>query len=184
RTQIGLVFARQPVEQQIIATQAINHWFEIPAGHSNFRVEAASTLPDSAWLVGMRPHMHLRGKSFEFRAVYPDGRSEILLRVPKYDFNWQPYYYLATPLKLPKGTRIECTAYYDNSVNNAFNPNPRTAVHWGDQSWEEMVIGWFDVAIPVARAFKPALPGSRLFTPAREAQSKPRTPEQPGDRQP
>ena len=152
RTQIGLVFAKQPVEQQIIGLQAINHWFEIPPGNPNYQVEAASMLPESASLVGLRPHMHLRGKSFEFRAVYPDGHSEILLRVPKYDFNWQPYYYLATPLQLPKGTRIECTAHFDNSPNNAFNPNPRAAVRWGDQSWEEMMIGWFDLAMPVHAA--------------------------------
>ncbi|MGI8742915.1 MAG: thiol-disulfide isomerase [Bryobacteraceae bacterium] len=148
RTQLGMVFARQPVTQQVVALQAVNHWFEIPPGDPNFKVESSSTVFESAWLVGMRPHMHLRGKSFEFRAVYPDGRTEILLRVPKYDFNWQPYYYLATPLKLPKGTRIECTARFDNSPNNVFNPDPQVAVRWGDQSWDEMMIGWFDLAIP------------------------------------
>ena len=75
----------------------------------------------------MRAHMHLRGKSFQFRAVYPNGETEILLDIPKYDFNWQPYYYLETPKLLPAGTRIECTAYFDNSANNPFNPDPNGA---------------------------------------------------------
>ncbi len=149
RTQVGLIFARQPVTQRIVAGQSVNHTFEIPPGDANYKVEATSLIDEPALLVGLRPHMHVRGKSFEYRAVYPDGRQEILLRVPKYDFNWQPYYYLSTPLKLPTGTRIECVAHFDNSVNNAFNPDPKVPVHWGDQSWDEMMIGWFDLAVPV-----------------------------------
>jgi hypothetical protein len=151
RTQLGLVFAKKPPERQIIAMSALNHWFEIPAGEPDYHVEAARTLNQSVLLMGLRPHMHLRGKAFEFRAVFPDGRSDVLLRVPRYDFEWQPYYYLETPLALPKGTRIECTAEFDNSPNNANNPNPRATVGWGDQSWDEMMIGWFDVAVPVRR---------------------------------
>lgn len=158
RTQVGLVFARKPVTQQIVALQAINHGFEIPPGDPNYQVEASSTVFDSASLVGLRPHMHLRGRSFEFRAVYPDGRAEILLSVPRYDFHWQPYYYLATPLKLPKGTRIQCIARFDNSANNVFNPDPSVAVRWGEQSWDEMMIGWFDLAVPVKQL---TLVGSR-----------------------
>jgi hypothetical protein len=87
--------------------------------------------------------MHVRGKDFVFTLVYPDGRSEIILRVPKYDFNWQLSYKFATPLSLPKGTRIECVAHFDNSTNNKYNPDPTKEVRWGDQTWEEMMIGWF-----------------------------------------
>ena len=148
RTRVGLVFAKQPPEWRIVTMRASNHWFSIPAGAANHGVDASTTLSEPVSLVGMRPHMHLRGKSFEFRAVYPTGESEILLRVPRYDFNWQPYYYLAKPLPLPQGTRIECTAHYDNSPNNPRNPNPAIDVRWGEQSWEEMMIGWFDVAVP------------------------------------
>jgi len=88
--------------------------------------------------------MHLRGKDFEYRATYPDGRSEILLSVPGYDFNWQTSYRLAKPTPLPKGTRLHCTAHFDNSAGNPANPDPKKEVVWGDQTWEEMMIGWID----------------------------------------
>jgi hypothetical protein len=93
------------------------------------------------------PHMHLRGKDFRYEAVYPAGESETLLNVPKYDFSWQFFYYLKEPKILPKGTRIDCVAHFDNSPNNAANPAPEEEVKWGDQSWEEMMIGWFEIAI-------------------------------------
>jgi hypothetical protein len=117
-------------------------------------------------MVSILPHMHLRGKDFQVRAIYPAGESEILLRVPNYDFNWQINYYLAKPKLLPKGTIIEVTGHYDNSVNNPFNPDPTVDVHYGEQTWEEMLNGFMDVAIePTSRA--PALlgPGSGPFLP-------------------
>jgi hypothetical protein len=90
------------------------------------------------------PHMHLRGKDFEYRAEYPDGRKEILLSVPHYDFGWQTEYRLAEPALLPKGTTLHCTAHFDNSSNNPANPDSKKEVTWGDQTWEEMMIGWID----------------------------------------
>jgi hypothetical protein len=150
RTRIGLVFAKQPVTQQIETMQAMGLDLKIPAGAPNYRVDARTVMPRDMLLMGMRPHMHLRGKSFQFRAIYPDGETEILLDVPRYDFNWQPYYYLETPKRLPRGTLIECTAYFDNSLNNPFNPDPSATVIWGPQSWDEMMIGWLDLAAPVA----------------------------------
>jgi len=147
QTRIGLVFAREPVSEQIRGTQVMPPGLSIPPGAADYRMEASETMHGTVTLVGLRPHMHLRGKSFEFRAVYPDGETETLLRVPKFDFNWQPYYYLETPKVLPRGTRIECTAYFDNSANNPFNPDPTTRVFWGPQSWDEMMIGWMDIAV-------------------------------------
>jgi hypothetical protein len=91
----------------------------------------------------MTPHMHLRGKAFRYTAVFPNGKKEILLDVPKYDFNWQLKYTLAEPRWLEKGTKIYCTAVYDNSEDNLVNPDPTKTVHWGDQSWDEMMIGFF-----------------------------------------
>jgi hypothetical protein len=91
----------------------------------------------------MMPHMHLRGKSFRYEAIYPDGNREVLLDVPGYDFNWQLRYELEEPKFLPKGTKLFCTAHFDNSENNLANPDPTKRVRWGDQTWEEMMIGWY-----------------------------------------
>jgi hypothetical protein len=150
RTRIGLVFAKKPVTEQIVAMQAIPPGLAIPPGDPNYRVESFAMMPQAVRLVGMRAHMHLRGKSFQFRAVYPGGESEILLEIPKFDFGWQPYYYLETPKLLPRGTMIECVAVYDNSANNLLNPDPSAFVEWGPQTWDEMMIGWLDVAVPVS----------------------------------
>ncbi|HEY4363008.1 MAG TPA: thiol-disulfide isomerase [Bryobacteraceae bacterium] len=148
RTRIGLVFAKAPVTEQIVARQVMYPALAIPPGNPNFRVEASVTIQDPVRLAGMRAHMHLRGKSFQFRAIYPTGESEILLNIPKFDFDWQPYYYLESPKLLPRGTKIICTAYYDNSANNINNPDPNKLIRWGPQSWDEMMIGWLDLAVP------------------------------------
>ena len=97
-------------------------------------------------LLSLLPHMHLRGKDFRFDLRHPDGSKEILLNIPKYDFDWQFYYYLKDPMSLPAGSVIECVAHFDNSPNNPDNPDPSVEVRWGDQSWEEMMIGFFEVA--------------------------------------
>jgi hypothetical protein len=95
------------------------------------------------------PHMHLRGKDFKYTVVYPDGRDEVILNVPRYDFNWQLSYEFTQPLTLPAGSRIDCVAHFDNSANNKYNPDPTQEVKWGDQTWEEMMIGWFTYLLPV-----------------------------------
>ena len=117
----------------------------------------ASTRDSFAWnfdmdLVELFPHMHLRGKAFRYEAKYPDGTSEVLLDVPRYDFGWQLTYQLPAVKHLPKGTVIHCTAHYDNSENNLSNPNPKATVRWGDQTWDEMMIGFYDVAVPISQA--------------------------------
>jgi len=93
--------------------------------------------------------MHLRGKSFRYELVNPDGTREILLDVPKYDFNWQLWYMLKEPKQIPKGSTMECTAYFDNSADNPANPNPNTTVNWGEQTWDEMMFGFYSVITPV-----------------------------------
>jgi hypothetical protein len=152
RTRIGLVFSKKPVTEQIVAMEAMGLGLRIPPGDPYYRVDAVAFMPRDVLLMGMRAHMHLRGRSFVFRAVYPNGQTEILLDIPRYDFNWQPYYYLETPKLLPRGTRIECTAIFDNSANNPFNPDPEATVTWGPQSRDEMMIGWLDVAVPLQGA--------------------------------
>ena len=147
RSRIGLVFAKQPPKERIYTVGASNDKFEIPAGDGNYGVESDVTLQEAGRLVDMMPHMHLRGKDFQYTAFYPTGESEVLLRVPKYDFSWQLFYYLADQKVLPAGTRLHCVAHFDNSPNNPANPDATKAVKWGDQSWEEMMIGFFDVAM-------------------------------------
>jgi hypothetical protein len=154
RTKIGLIFAKKPPTEQVVAMQAAAHWLAIPAGEADYRTSAMVVLQEESYLVGLRPHMHLRGKSFEFRAIYPSGENEVLLSIPKWDFNWQPYYYLQTPKLLPKGTRIEANAVFDNSADNPFNPDPTKTIFWGPQTWDEMMIGWFDIAVPVKESVK------------------------------
>lgn len=151
RTRIGLVFAKSPPKERIVAVTASHYWLDIPPGAPNYSVDSFATLYEPARLVGMRAHMHLRGKSFEFRVTYPGAEPRIVLRIPKYSFEWQPYYYLDKPISLPAGSRIECTAVYDNSSNNPRNPDPTAEVHWGEQSWDEMMIGWLDIAVPIDR---------------------------------
>jgi peroxiredoxin len=144
RSSVGLIFAKEPPQYEVRSRGIMNKSFEVPAGDPNYKVEAASTFRKDALVVNLLPHMHLRGKSFQYDAVYPDGRRETLLSVPRYDFNWQSNYRLATPLLLPAGSRIECTAHFDNSAHNKNNPNPEEDVRWGDQTWEEMMVGFVD----------------------------------------
>jgi peroxiredoxin len=144
RSSIGLIFAKEPPKYEVRSRGVMNPRFEIPPGDANYKVEATSTFRKDTLLVSLLPHMHLRGKDFQYEVVFPDGRRETLLSVPKYDFNWQSNYRLAEPLTMPAGTRIECTAHYDNSAANKNNPNPQEPVRWGDQTWEEMMVGFVD----------------------------------------
>ena len=102
-------------------------------------------------MMDMTPHMHLRGKAFKYVMTYPDGRTEELLNVPHYDFNWQLSYIFAEPRKIPAGSKLEATAWYDNSPNNKFNPDPSKEVRWGDQTFQEMMIGFFNYKVPADR---------------------------------
>jgi len=120
---------------------------KIPPGEPSHEVKSTWTAKEDVRILGFMPHMHLRGKDFEYTVVYPDGQSKVVLRVPKYDFNWQLVYRLKEPLALPKGSRVDCVAHFDNSPNNKFNPDPAKEVRWGDQTWEEMMIGWFDYTL-------------------------------------
>lgn len=106
------------------------------------------TAPVDLQMLSLMPHMHLRGQSFRYEIAWPDGRTETLLDVPRYDFNWQTSYRLAQPLEIPRGSRITAYAQFDNSTANLANPDPSQTVRWGDQSWDEMLIGYFDIAIP------------------------------------
>lgn len=164
RTRIGIVFAKEPPRQRVFTMQIVNRGFAIPPQTADYPVDARLVLQSDVTLVALNPHMHLRGKSFEFRATLPGSSPEVLLDVPRYDFSWQLQYYLAEPLLLPRGTRIECHALFDNSPNNPANPDPSKEVRWGDQSWEEMMVGTMDVAID------PKMDPMDLYRPRRAAQ--------------
>lgn len=138
QSSVGIIFAKEPPRQEIRTNAFINPMFVIPPGASNLAVDSAIEFTEDSLIRGLIPHTHLRGKSWEYRMVYPDGRSESVLSIPKYDFNWQTYYVFAKPLAAPKGSRLEARAHYDNSTANPFNPDPKATVRWGDQTWEEM----------------------------------------------
>ena len=149
-SQLGLVFIDpDKVTHEVKTTSAVKRKLDIPPNDPDYRVSATTSVAsDKTLLLSLMPHMHLRGKSFRYEALLPDGRTEVLLDVPEYDFNWQTAYRLAEPRKFPPGTRMHCVASYDNSEDNLNNPDPSKLVHWGDQTWDEMMIGYFDVAAP------------------------------------
>jgi hypothetical protein len=148
RSYIGLRFAKEAPKYRAIRGMAVNPMFLIPPNDSNYEVRSSYTATQDIALDSLMPHMHFRGKDFRYTVVYPDGRQEVILSVPKYDFKWQLRYHLQSPLLLPKGTRIDCVAHFDNSANNKYNPDPTKAVHWGEQTWEEMMIGFFTYTVP------------------------------------
>jgi hypothetical protein len=147
RSRIGLIFAKEPPRQEIRTGIIANPVFAIPAGAANHEVEAEASFSDDVRIWTMHPHMHLRGKDMTYTAIYPDGRSEIVLQVPKFDFGWQTDYWLAEPLTLPKGSKLHVRAHFDNSPANRNNPDPTKVVRWGDQTWEEMMIGFFTYTV-------------------------------------
>lgn len=153
-SQLGIVFAEPAdVRLEVKTTSAVQPRLKIPAGDANYRVSALlpEKLPECK-LITMAPHMHLRGKAFRYTAIYPNGTKEILLDVPAYDFNWQTGYRAAQPVDIPAGSKIECEATFDNSSANLNNPDPTKTVRWGDQTDDEMMIGYFDIVVPVSES--------------------------------
>ncbi len=148
RTKVGFIFAKNLPEKRVIRIQASNSGFVIPPGAAGYPVSGTAQLGMECELLDAYPHMHLRGQSMTLSASYPTGEHEQLVRVPRYDFNWQLVYELGQPKILPKGTTLRADATFDNSPNNRFNPDAGAEVRWGDQTWEEMMVGFFDVAIP------------------------------------
>ncbi len=152
RPEIGFTVAKE-APQRVYVTVGISapsdpKSFAIPPNDPNWESpKAIATFDQDADLVWMFPHMHVRGKDMTYRLVYPDGHMETVLNVPRYDFNWQLGYDLAAPVHVTKGTRLEVTAHYDNSVNNKFNPDPNRTVYYGDMTWEEMMFPFFGVVV-------------------------------------
>jgi hypothetical protein len=163
QTKIGLIFAKEPPTERVMSVPLSNSRFAITPGDSNYEVQARGRPINAAKVVSFFPHMHLRGKDFEYRVVYPSGESQTLLRVPKYDFSWQLAYKPDEDIPIPAGSHFECTAHFDNSPNNPYNPDPKATVHFGEQSWEEMMVGFMDLAVDARTGMK------ELFSVARPA---------------
>jgi peroxiredoxin len=141
---VGMIFTDEPVEH-VVKTKGYGDFsFEIPPGANDHEVRADHTFDADVEILSLYPHMHFRGKDWKYVAHYPDGRSETLLHVPTYDYNWQESYILRERIKIPKGTRLEGIAHFDNSADNFANPDPTIAVRFGEQTWDEMMIGYFD----------------------------------------
>jgi peroxiredoxin/mono/diheme cytochrome c family protein len=144
RSQVGLVFCKEPPKFNVVTHGAANRSFTIPAGASSHEVVSTVPVQRDTMLLAFHPHAHLRGKDFQYEVIYPDKRKEVLLSVPQYDFSWQHIYRLKEPLSIPKGSVIRCVAHYDNSAANPANPDPTKDIRWGDQTWDEMMIGYID----------------------------------------
>ena len=172
-TRIGLIFAKEPPAKRVLTLQLTNDHFLIPPGDPDYRVEVHGTLPNDALLLNFFPHMHLRGKKFEYNIVHADGSLETLLRV-RYHFHWQMSYRLAEPLALKAGTELQAVAWFDNSKDNPHNPDPTAAVRWGEQTYDEMMVGFFDVAVD------PTFDKTRFFQRSSESPGKPAPDRLPG----
>ncbi len=150
KTSIGLVFSKTPPAKRVLTLQLTNDHFQIPPGDPNYQAEVQGTIPNDALLLSFFPHMHLRGKSFQYNIIAPHGVVRTLLKIPHYDFYWQLSYRLQNPIPLKAGTRLQAVATFDNSAANPHNPDPAATVTWGEQTWAEMMIGFFDVAVDPA----------------------------------
>jgi hypothetical protein len=146
RSSVGMVFSKTPPEREAITIPVLNPMFRIPPGDDNFKVESIHEFKKPCQVLGFMPHMHLRGKDFLYEAIHADGRKEVLLSVPHFNFGWQSSYRLVTPHAMDKGDKLHCIAHFDNSDKNPNNPDPTVEVRWGDQTWEEMMIGWTEIA--------------------------------------
>jgi hypothetical protein len=157
RSYAGFKFVdAKTVKKEVAVQNAGNFTFKIPAGDPNYEVESEFIFRQNALLLTVSPHMHVRGKDFRYDVTYPDGKTETILSVPRYDFGWQTTYQLAEPKRLPKGTRMHCVAHFDNSEDNLANPDPSKDVSWGEQTWEEMMFGWFEMALADQDLTQPA----------------------------
>jgi mono/diheme cytochrome c family protein len=147
RSMVGLIFAARPPLKEIKSFLFSNFYFQIPPGAASHRVTASWTAPTDVLITTIGPHMHVRGKAAEMKVVYPDGRSEVVLNVPRYDFAWQTLYSPNQPLALPKGSKVVITGYFDNSSNNKFNPDPTKAVRFGEPTYDEMLSGLIEYTV-------------------------------------
>jgi peroxiredoxin len=148
---LGLYFAKTAPEHELKVTSAFQLRLDIPPQVRTYPTQGIRTFIKDEVIYALSPHMHYRGSAMRFTADFPDGHSEVLLSVPQYDLNWQRSYQLATPRAVPAGTKIRCSGVFDNSATNESNPDPTKRVHFGEQSWDEMFIGYIVYADAAVR---------------------------------
>jgi hypothetical protein len=146
QTQMGFYLAEERPDRELVTGSAFDVDFTIPPNERGVYVRATTTLPVASTLFEFSPHMHYRGAKSRYTLVFPDRTQEVVLHVPAYFFDWQALYRLAEPIDVPAGTRVICEGWFDNTIQNRFNPNPDDTVTFGEQSWEEMFIGYINYA--------------------------------------
>lgn len=148
RTKLGLIFATEEPKHEVKVIGLVNPRLQIPPGADNHPEVASLPIPSDAKILTFMPHMHLRGKAFRYEVTTPDKKTQTLLDVPAYDFNWQLAYRYADPILIPRGSTLKATGWYDNSKNNPANPDPTKTVKWGPQTYDEMMLGYVEYYFP------------------------------------
>ena len=149
---MGLVFARETPRFAVETAAIVKHDLDIPPGDSNHVETFERPVPTDLNVIGFMPHMHVRGKAFKYELIGADGSVETLLDIPRYDFNWQIRYEYAQPRTIPRGSKVRITAAFDNSPGNKANPDPTKRVKWGQQTYEEMMIGFIEHFVPIPQS--------------------------------
>jgi hypothetical protein len=147
QSKVGFILAKEPPKYRLLTLGVADATFAIPPGDANYEGHASATFSQPVTVIYLQPHMHMRGKDMEMRFEYPTGEAETMLKVPNYSYLWQTIYYEQEPLRIPKDTRVQVTAHWDNSANNPLNPDPTATVRWGDQSWDEMLVPFVGVLV-------------------------------------
>ena len=158
RSSVGLIFAKKPPRFELYTNSFANEAINLPAHDPHYKAEASLKLRADARIISFVPHMHWRGKDYRYEVIYPGGKRETILSVPRWDFNWQYQYELAEPLVVPKGSKLIVEAHWDNSANNANNIFPLVDAHFGEQTFDEMFIGYIN-AIPAKTVADTGHPG-------------------------
>jgi hypothetical protein len=162
QTRVGLYWGKGELKKEVASALAGNLTFQIPPHAKNHEMRAVYVVDQDSTVVSYFPHMHLRGKDMTMTATFPDGRKQTLISVPAYDFNWQLFYYPKAPVVLPRGTRVDIVAHYDNSADNPNNPDPGRAVTFGEQSTDEMMFGMFEFVATEGVSPVPATNDTRI----------------------
>jgi hypothetical protein len=147
QTKVGFILAKEPPARRLLNLMVMEFQFEIPPNAPNHPGTTWAVLNEPATLIYTQPHLHMRGKDMDIKLTYPNGETRMLVSVPRYNYLWQTIYVEDKPLELPKDTRIDISAHWDNSANNPFNPDPSKTIRWGDQSWDEMLVGFVGVTV-------------------------------------